>query len=138
MYKYKQQWLTRQQSLPGFVRGFEELRSAMLDIIHGLLQSSCIRILEKQQQTKEENHERISSTTCILLRHRRTCKNDVHLYFGSYMSYRGIVGHFPDPVVQLMIQADLDTIDYYDPLTRSANRKSEKRSYNHTIQTHAS
>jgi len=36
---------------------------------------------------------------------------------------RDIVGHFPDPVVGLMIQADLDTIDHYDPLINELDKQ---------------
>jgi transposase len=31
---------------------------------------------------------------------------------------KDIVGHFPDPVVQLMIQTDLELIDHYDPIIK--------------------
>ena len=35
---------------------------------------------------------------------------------------RDIAAHFPDPVVQLMIQANLDTIDHYDPLIKELDK----------------
>ena len=36
---------------------------------------------------------------------------------------KDIVGHFPDPVVRLMIQADLRLIDQYDPLIKELDRQ---------------
>ncbi|TVP97968.1 MAG: transposase [Balneolaceae bacterium] len=36
---------------------------------------------------------------------------------------RDIAGHFPDPVVQIMIQANLDTIDHFDPLIKELDKQ---------------
>jgi len=36
---------------------------------------------------------------------------------------RNIAGHFPDPVVQIMIQANLDTIDHFDPLIKQLDKQ---------------
>jgi transposase len=36
---------------------------------------------------------------------------------------RDIAGHFPDPVVQLMIEADLATIDFFDPLIKELDKQ---------------
>lgn len=34
-----------------------------------------------------------------------------------------IVGHFPDPVVQLIVQTDLELIDHYDPIIKALDKK---------------
>lgn len=36
---------------------------------------------------------------------------------------KDIVGHFPDPVVQRMVEADLTLIDHYDPLIKELDRQ---------------
>lgn len=36
---------------------------------------------------------------------------------------KDIVGHFPDPVVRLMVETDLRLIDYYDPIITELDRK---------------
>ncbi|MDZ7658012.1 IS110 family transposase [Fodinibius sp.] len=36
---------------------------------------------------------------------------------------KDIVGHFPDPVVQLMIQTDLELIDHYDPIIKRLDKQ---------------
>jgi len=36
---------------------------------------------------------------------------------------KDILGHFPDPVVRLMVQADLQLIDHYDPLIKQLDRQ---------------
>jgi len=36
---------------------------------------------------------------------------------------KDIIGHFPDPVVQLMVEADLTLIDQYDPLIKELERQ---------------
>jgi transposase len=36
---------------------------------------------------------------------------------------RDIAGHFHDPVVQLMIKADLVTIDFFDPLIKELDKQ---------------
>jgi transposase len=36
---------------------------------------------------------------------------------------KDIAGHFPDPVVRLMIETDLTLIDHYDPIVKSLDRQ---------------
>lgn len=36
---------------------------------------------------------------------------------------KDILGHFPDPVVQLIVEADLALIDHYDPLIKELDRQ---------------
>jgi len=31
---------------------------------------------------------------------------------------KNIIGHFPDPVVQLIVETDLELIDHYDPIIK--------------------
>lgn len=36
---------------------------------------------------------------------------------------KDIVGHFPDPVVQLIVETDLELIDHYDPIIKRLDKK---------------
>lgn len=44
---------------------------------------------------------------------------------------KDIVGHFPDPVVGLMVEADLTLVDHYDPLIKELDRQILKLAKGH-------